>query len=201
MSVDDDEVDALDDGLENQDYEIKNELQIRKILEANTDWNFEFRKNGKYSYDLCIREWEDKPTGPNDNDVLGFVELERSRSDKKHSWITGDIPDSWVFYSFLERKIRKYDAQKQCFTELKENHQITVYMKFNHALDNCFVAPVTVIYRDGDITPLSDGTRTRTTRALNLNHPEVVTGIEDAVKFTEEYLGRTDNNQGTLFDF
>lgn len=192
---------SLDDGLEKQSYEIKGELEIRKLLESNTDWDFEFRKNEKYAYDLCIHQWNDEPAGPDDNDVVGYIELERARKDKSKSWVTGDVPEGWHFYSFLERKIRSYDYERGCWTGLQGDHDRTVYIKFNHALDNCFTAPITTIYRDGQITKRSDGSPKNTYRALSLYNDSVAVGIADTIDLVEDWLGRSDSNQETLFDF
>lgn len=192
---------SLDHDLGKQSYEIKDELKIRKVLEKHTDWQFEFTKNDKFDYDLRITEWNDEPEGPSDNRILGYVELERSRRDKECSWITGDIPDSWYFYSFLERKVLNYDRVMQTWDGLKEHYNRTVYLKFNHALDNCFAAPITAIYRDGTRTKRSDGTRTNTYRKLRFGHPEVAVGIQDSIELIESHLSQTTPEQETLLRF
>lgn len=192
---------SLDDGLDKQSYQIKDELKIRKVLEEHTDWKFEFTKHDKYDYDLQITEWDSEPAGPDDCSILGFVELERSRSDNEYSWITGDIPDGWHFYSFLERKVRDYDYTLRCWQGLKDDYNKTFYLKFNHALDNCFAAPIAVIYRDGRRTKRSDGHPRRTTLALDLDHPEVETGISECIDYIEEYLSQTAHDQETLLRF
>jgi len=201
MSSDVDGTD-LTDGLEDQAYEIKDELKIRKTLEAHTAWQFEFTKNDQYAYDLRITEWDRRPRTPDDNQTLGFVELERSRRDKSKSWITGDIPDSWPFLSFLKRKVRKYDHQRGNWRGLKDDHQRTVYLKFNHAMDNCFAAPVEAIHRDGSETKHSDGSYNNSYLSLDEHHPDVYVGVEDCVAFIEEYLhNRDDQDQAQLVDW
>lgn len=192
---------SLDDGLDRQSYEIKGELEIRKLLESNTDWDFEFRKNEKYAYDLCIHQWDSEPSGPSDNNVIGYIELERARRDKPKSWVTGDIPNGWHFYSFLERKIRDYDYEKACWEGLQSDHSRTVYIKFNHALDNCFAAPVTTIYREGEITKRSDNTPKNTYRKLGFNNDSVAVGISESINLVEDWLNRSNDDQQTLFDF
>lgn len=188
----------LTDGLEDQSYRIKDELKIRKTLEAHTDWQFEFTKNDKFAYDLEVTGWADEPRSDADHDVIGYVELERSRKDKQHSWVTGDIPDSWYFLSFLQRKVRKYDYTLRRWGGLKDDYDRTVYLKFNHALNNCFAAPVTAIYRDGEQTPWSTGDPQNTYLALDEDHPEVYVGIEECVAFIERYLTRKDPSQSDL---
>lgn len=191
----------LTGGLDEQGYEIKDELKIRKVLEAHTEWNFEFTKNTKYAYDLRIKEWDNKPDGPEDNDVVGFVELERSRSDRTHSWITGDIPDGWKFYSFLKRKVYEWDVETQSWNGLKENYERTVYLKFNHALDNCFAATIQDIYKEGEPTKFSDGSKSNSYIKLDLDSSHVVTGIDESTQFIKEYISSTDSGQTSLLSY
>lgn len=186
---------SLDDGLDQQSYDIKDELKMRKQLEAHTDWEFEFTKNDTYAYDMRVYEWDAQPRTPDDRTVFGYIELERA---KKSGWCTGDVPDNWIYLSFLERKIRDYDYKHGRWSGLKENYRQTVYLKFSHALDNCFVAPVASIHRDGWQTKRSTGTPTNTYRALQFEHPDVRFGIENAVTFIEEYLGQIDDDQTGL---
>jgi hypothetical protein len=191
----------LTDGLEDQSYEFKDELKIRKVLERRTDWQFEFTKNDQYEYDLRILEWDDEPQSPADNRVLGYVELERARKDRPTSWVTGDVPDSWHYYSFLMRKIRKWDYDAGNWAGLKDDYRRTVYLKFNHALDNCFAAPVKDIYEQGERTKRSDGGRQNTYLKLGFDDPTVRVGISDCVDYIEEYLSRSDPGQTGLLEW
>ena len=197
MSSDADERN-LTDGLDKQSYEIQDELKIRKILERHTDWQFEFTKNDKFAYDLRITEWDDEPASDTDNRVLGYVELERARKDKPSSWITGDIPDSWVFLSFLKRKVRRFDHATQSWRGIKEEYDRTVYLKFNHALDNCFAASIESIHRYGQPTPRSDGSRTGSYLSLDMDHADVHYGIDGCVTFIEDYMTRREPQQKPL---
>jgi len=198
MSSDRDSSEGLTEGLEKQSYEIKDELQIRKVLEAQTDWQFEFTKNDKFAYDLKIRQWSDEPQSNEDRDVIGYVELERSRADKDKSWITGDVPGGWYYLSFLQRKVRKFDYQTRRWCGLKDGYDRTVYLKFNHALDNCFAAPIPAIHRDGERTKRSDGTPENTYLALDQDHNEVRVGPAECVEFIEQYLSRKEPSQTDL---
>jgi adenylate kinase family enzyme len=190
------------DDLDEQSYEIKDELEMRKVLEQHTDWMFVFNKHEQYAYDMRIKQWHDEPETGEDNHTLGFVELERSRRDKKHSWITGDIPESWPYLSFLKRKIQKYDHDRGSWLGLKENHRKTIYLKFNHAQDNCFAAPVQSIFRDGVETKASDGSFNNSYLELSKKHPDVHVGIQNCVSFIERYLeNRADQNQHRLGDW
>jgi hypothetical protein len=180
-------------------YEIKDELQMRKVLEQHTDWMFEFNKHEQYDYDMRIKQWDDKPQTNDDNTVLGFVELERSRKDKEHSWVTGDIPESWNYPSFLMRKVREYDHHQGSWKGLKDNYERTVYLKFNHAQDNCFAAPIEAIHRDGIETKFSDGSYNNSYLKLRFSHSDVHIGIRNCIEFIEEYLEeRSDCDQRRL---
>lgn len=183
---------SLDDDLDKESYEIKGELKMRKQLEAHTDWEFEFTKNDTYAYDMRVYEWDEEPNSPDDRTVFGYIELERA---KKSGWCTGEFPENWVYLTFLERKIRDYDYTRGRWDGLKENYRKTVYLKFNHAMDNCFVAPVASIHRDGWGTKRSTGRPTDTYRGLGFDHQDVRYGIRDAVEFIEEYLNGVDDDQ------
>lgn len=198
MSADDDDNIDLTEGLEDQSYEIKDELKMREILEEHTDWQTQFAKNEDYAYDLKISQWSDKPRSDDDKSMVGYVELERSRRDKELSWVTGDIPDGWHFLSFLQRKVREFDYESGQWCGLKDNHSQTVYLKFNHALDNCFAAPITAIHRDGVRTKMSDGTPENTYLKLDKTHNEVCFGITECVEFIERFLNQTEASQADL---
>lgn len=188
----------LDANLDEQSYDIKDELEIRKLLEEHTEWDLEFTKNEKYSYDLRLYQWDEDPTGPDSRTLFGYVELERADRD---GWLMGGIPDNWVYYSFLERKIRDYDYTLECWGGLKQHYRRTIYLKFNHVYDNCFAAPVATIFHDGFITGRSDGSPTNTYRALPMNHPHVHVGIESVVTFIDSYLSSVQDGQTSLVGF
>jgi hypothetical protein len=192
----------LTDGLEKQPYQIKDELKIRKILETHSSWQFEFRKYDKYEYDLSVRKWADSPEDCDANRVIGYVELERSRGDKKYSWVSGDIPDSWVFISFLKRKVNQFDTLTKQWGPVKSKYDKTVYLKFNHQMDNCFCVPVEVIHEHGEVTPRSDGSRSNTYLSLETDNPQIRFGINNCVSFIESYLTDDEREQEpTLFDY
>lgn len=186
--------------LDNQSYEIQDELQIRKVLEQHTDWRFEFTKNDKHAYDIRITEWDEDAAGPDDNQVLGYVELERASDGS--DWLTGAVPEEeWVYYSFLKRKVHQFNYKNEIWDGLKENYERTIYVKFNHAIDNCFAAAVTTIHQDGYETKYSDGSPENSYIALNLGHPGVHTGISDSMEFIEQYLSQYEPGQRALTDY
>lgn len=188
----------LTSGLHKQSYRIKDELKVRSILEERTNWNIEFTKNDKFEYDLRITRWDEEPKSPTDNKVIGFVEVERSRCDKKYSWVSGEIPDSWLFLSFLQRKVRKYDYQRQSWGGLKPDFDRTIYLKFNHELDNCFAASIESIEQDGERTKWSDGTPENTYLSLDKDHADVRHGIDDCATFIRDYLTQKNTGQANI---
>jgi hypothetical protein len=177
---------SLNDVLDNDDvdYNIEVELKIRKVLEENTDWNFEFNKNDeRYEYDIKFFRWEEDDSGTLQKNHYGYVELERARK-----WKTGEKPDNWKYYSFLERKVLDYDHRTKSWQDPKDNYERTIYLKFNQLLDNCFAAPVQSIYRDGKRTKRSTGEYNDTYRKLPFSHGDVVEGIQGCVEYIDQFL-------------
>lgn len=182
----------LTNGLDKQSYEIKDELRMRRQIESSTDWRFAFQKNIKYRYDLTVTRWADEPEDRTDSELAGYIELERSRKDREHSWVSGSIPDSWYFYSFLKRKVNQFNKETQSWGTVKPHFDQTVYLKFNHRLGNCFAAPVKAIHEDGNHTPWSDGTKENTYLSLELDDDRVRTGIDECAAFIEEFFDTDD---------
>lgn len=195
------ETETFDEDLDDVGYEVKDELKIRKVLEKHTDWKFEFTKNDQYKYDLTIYEWGNEPQTREDQSVLGYVELERCRCDKDTSWVMGTIPDSWYYLSFLQRKVREFNWETHTWAGLKEDYDRTIYLKFNHAMTNCFAAPIEVIHRDGVNTKRSDGGYNSTYLKLDKDHPEVEYGIETCVSLIKDHLTDRDSGQSNLTDW
>ena len=185
--------------LSEQSYEIIDELQIRKKVELETDWSYEFTKGGTYKYDLEIHRWPDDASAQEDRELFGFLELERADHQQNKSWVTGDIPDNWSFLSFLQRKVyiweedcARYDNGSRVggFSRqtLKPEYRRALYLKFNHAMDNCFIAQIPAIVKDGRETPWTDGTRYNSYLSLSKDHPQIAIGIDECVSFLLEYL-------------
>ncbi|AFH22639.1 hypothetical protein OSG_eHP31_00135 [environmental Halophage eHP-31] len=191
---------SYDDDLGGDDYDIVNELKIRKKLEAGSDWRYEFTKQTKYGYDLELYRWSESADAPDDRRLFGYIELERASIEKSSCpWVTGTLPDGWVYLSFLKRKVHQWDWDIGRFVDdLKPNARRAMYLKFNHSMDNCFIAPITTIARDGSLTKKSDGTRTNTYLSLDPSHPEVRIGVDESISFIEEYLDSFDAGQSGL---
>lgn len=176
--------------LDEQQYEIKDELKIRGILESRTDWSYEFTKNSKYDYDLQLFRWNRPPEGPEDRILAGYVEIERT--NKRSDWQSGDIPDYWPELRFLRRKID--DGHPPTWGGPKEDFDKTLYLKFNYEIDNCFVAAISDIREHGETTQWPDNepeTRKNTYYALPKDSEVISFGIDTAILHIQKYLGST----------
>jgi len=185
--------------LDSQSYEIENELKVRGILEERTDWNFEFTKNSKYAPDLQLHNWGDGPDRPEDRDLSGYIEIEVTHSDSE--WQTGPVPENWSTINFLKRKIRDYDYEHCSWGGLKHLARQTVYLKFNHQLDSCFAAPVERIYYDGQERSWKNGGPNWEFFCLPPTHRVITYGIQDCVRFIEDYFDELEDNQASLTEF
>jgi len=185
--------------LDEQSYEIQSELRVRNILEEKTDWNYEFTKNSKYAPDLQLHDWGDHPDGPDDRDLTGYIEIEVTNADS--DWQTGSVPDSWSTINFLKRKVRHFDYRQKRWGGLKENARQTVYLKFNHELDNCFVAPVERVYYDGYEQTWNGGGPGWEFFCLPPEHESITYGIYESVRFIENYFDRLEDKQSSLSEF
>jgi len=185
--------------LGSQSYEIEDELKVRGILEERTDWNFEFTKNSKYAPDLQLHNWGDEPTQPDDRDLTGYIEIEVTHTES--DWQTGAVPDSWPEIRFLKRKIRQYDYDRRSWGALKQTARQTVYLKFNHELDNCFAAPVERVYYDGYEKSWDGGGPSWEFFCLPPTHDSITYGIHDCVRFIEDYFDQLEDDQASLSEF
>lgn len=202
----------FDGALQDQSYEIVDELQIRKKLESRTDWRFEFTKQTKYGYDLELYRWPDDSDTPSDRELVGYFELERADDAAQKSWVTGPVPkDDWFAYTFLKRKLyqrrvgdgicRKEGCSHRVvkWGNPKPETHMAVFLKFNHNLDNCFAVPLRTVVREGEQTPKSiECDPANSYRSLPLDHPKVREGIDNVVDFIDEYLT---NRQTALVEY
>jgi len=170
-------------------YDIEDEIKMEKELEKHVPWYVKLRKNtsDKYGYDIRYSRWHFYETETAVDAELkqeGFIELERS----SQRWLSGDLPDSYVYYSFLERKLSEFDWIKNEWCGPKDHFEKAVYLKFNYEMDNCFCAPVAHIRRFGEETKFSTGEYNDTYRKLDFGDPGVATGIEESVKFIDGFM-------------
>ena len=109
-------------------HEIDSELIIRKMLENNTNYSYEFQKNGQYDYDIGVYKYYIN-AGNYEKVNICFIEVELSEA-----WKT-NYPNFWHNYSFLRRKVNVFDRQTNRFTdELKPNAEKTLYIIFNKTM-------------------------------------------------------------------
>lgn len=184
-------------------YDIQRELEVRKLLEEETEWSFEFTKNEKYAPDLQLHDWGEPPVDAGSRSLIGYVEIEVA--SKSSDWQRGRFPDHWNEASFLRRKIQDWDYDRQNWAGLKPLARQTLYLKFNHQLDNCFMAPVERIYHDYDYRTTRRGAespnRKQDVYVLHPKNKTVVWGVHDCVREIEGWLDKIEDDQHSLTDF
>ena len=164
-------------------YDITGELIIRKILESNTDYKFEFIKNdNKYESDIRIFEYIVKGNDW-DKKFIGYVEVEKALK-----WDTFDIPKYWYCLSFLGRKLFKFNGKFDVNNPV-DNIDSTVYLKFNSSYTNCFCQSKAFIisngkesYRNGKNVNLSN----RNDFYWELEKSKLIFGIKECCDFIKE---------------
>jgi hypothetical protein len=181
-------------------YGIQSELQVRKILERETDWKYEFTKNDKYDVDMQLFDWGEPPCDADSRSLTGYVEIEVA--SESSDWQTGEIPEYWPHVSFLKRKVRCWDNLRRSWGGLQQKARQTMYLKFNHELDNCFVAPVVRIFHDKqcektrrDASPPS---KRQDVLCLPPDHESVTWGISDSIDAIVDYFDRIETEQQSL---
>jgi hypothetical protein len=189
--------------MSSDDYGIKSELKVRQVLEERTDWSYEFTKNSKYQVDMQLFDWGEPPIDAESRSLVGYVEIEVANADS--DWQTGEIPDYWPEVSFLKRKIRTWDYNRSRWGSIQPEARQTMYLKFNHELDHCFVAPVERVYHDhgrettrGNAQPPS---REQDVYCLHPQHDSITWGIHDSIRAIEDYFDALDGDQQSLSQF
>lgn len=158
--------------LKTQSYKITNELIVRKILENNTPHQYMFVKNdNKYDYDI---EFFKYLLSEKDYSKLrlGFVEIE-NKSDG--GW-------GWPRISFLKRKIYKWDRDKWSEELIIKDIPI-YYLKFNHDFSDCFCANTKNIFKFGNESKRSDGSRCGSFIELPWDDNNIIHGIKNCVNY------------------
>lgn len=110
-------------------YDIPDELKVRKKIETMLNYDIELQKNDNiYDWDMKLFRYNVKT---NKKTPIGYIELEIS-----DNWVD-NYPSYWKYYSFLARKVFRYDWNQNQFTrELKENWKNTVYLISNHEMSD-----------------------------------------------------------------
>lgn len=120
-------------------YNIDNELKIRKKLENMLNYDIELQKtDDKYSWDISCFRYNTKT---NKKTLIGYIELEQS-----DTWID-EYPYFWKYHSFLARKIFKFDWNNNIFllNELKNDWGKTIYLIVNKNLTDMFCQSIKTI--------------------------------------------------------
>jgi hypothetical protein len=181
-------------------YGIQSELRVRKILERETDWKYEFTKNDKYDVDMQLFDWGEPPCDAESRSLTGYVEIEVA--SESSDWQTGDIPDYWTHVSFLKRKVRCWDNRSRSWGGLHQKARQTMYLKFNHQLDNCFVASVERVFHDrayektrGAASPPS---KRQDVLCLPPDHDSVTWGVSDSIDAIVDHFDQVEAEQQSL---
>ena len=168
-------------------YEVEVELDVRKLLESKTSRLFEFQKNeDKTGYDLICNQYTVTPTDW-DKQRIGYIEIE-----EVCSWSGSDVPSNWYCYSFLARKVYKFNWSDNKWTnELHDNADSTLYLKVSSDLSGAICASVNDIVEHGigkkgkkGLSQLYNDTYIE----IEIGHSSVVTGIDNCVEYIIDFL-------------
>jgi len=168
-------------------YAIDVELEIRKIFEWETDYTFEFQKNeDPFDYDISVfkyyikgADWEKK--------LIAYIELEVSESWKN------EYPNWWNTYSFLKRKVYKWDNNNKTFiNQLKDNADRTIYVIFNKELTDACCSDLKTISTFNEIILPNGGKTGDIRKDTYLREPlitdKVTRGIKQSIERIKEYI-------------
>ena len=168
-------------------YNIDNELMIRKWIDLFLDYTIEIHKGGKYEYDLDIFRYN---TDSSEKLCIGHIEIEVCQNK---SWDSPIFPKNWV-YSFLARKVFLFDKRNNEFTsKLKEKKSSrTIYLKFNYNFTDCFCQTVPIIskYPFKENLGFDCFDRKRNDCYLRTKRKNVVHGLNECKEFIKDFFER-----------
>ncbi len=168
--------------LANQSFDIIDELQIRKILERHSDWQYVFDKNDDpYAYDLTAWRYNVRKDG-HDKTFLGFIEIEVGCG-----W-EAEWPSYYHEVSFLKRKIYVFDWKLNVWKGPKDDIDKTFYLKFNAIHDDCFCKNIQAVYDTGTISSRGDGSYRDAYIVLPME--SVTWGIRECVEYIQTGLSK-----------
>lgn len=185
-------------------YEVEKELQVRKLLEIRTGIEFEFARNDeKKDVDIVSYRYRIKPDEWT-KDLCGYIEVE-----EKCSWIGEEVPrkrpgkkGGWYCYSFLARKVFKFDWQNNKWTnELIDTAGNTVYLMVSRDLKGMFCLPVYKIPELGKGKTGKKGLSLYNDTYIDvpIDCKEVITGVDNCLHFIKQFLKssfiQSDNEQ------
>lgn len=164
-------------------YEINTELKVRKLLEQNSHYTYEYSKNDdKYGYDIEVIKYF--LNNGYRKETIGYIEVEVS-----YTWIN-DWPKYWKSYSFMKRKVYEYDGFNNVFIDrLKQNVNKTLYVVFNNQFTDCYCSSMSEISQFG--TESNNKTQyNRTDQCLrtSLNDSRVIRGLDNCIKHINKVL-------------
>ena len=167
-------------------FEIDTELRVRKILESVTDHRFEFIKNNNpFGYDLVANKytqtdslWKVEP--------IAFIEIEVSSV-----WVDS-YPSNWKTYSFLKRKVYKFDYHSKQYTdELKPYANNTIYFLLNKTMSDSICARISDIAKMPTIVGKETGNlRQDSYLRIDLDYKQnfIKRGLENCIDAIKKYL-------------
>ena len=175
--------------LSSQSYNIYNELKARKILEKYTDYHYTFEKNSdKYGFDLLVFRYTDIENNFRKNH-LGYIEVECAVN-----WRNFHFPNNWYCVSFLKRKFYDFDFTKRVWINYKKDVDKTIYLKFNHPMNNCFCKEMMYIIQYG-----KDSARNKKNDYFNsfieLDINQVCWGIDRCIYYITDFFINIENSK------
>lgn len=139
-------------------FEVISELKVRKMLEKYTaklpgGWKLEFRRNEhQFGVDIVCYEYKVSDNGFEVNEI-GKVEVEASPK-----WRNGIYPHKWRTYSYLRRKVEKWDKMDQglygldVFSgQMVDNADKKIYLKTAIDMSDCHCALASDIFQYGEL--------------------------------------------------
>lgn len=172
----------------NNPYEINLELWIRKLFENKTDYTFEFQKNeDKYGYDLSVYKYY-LSGGDYEKILIAFIEIEVSEN-----W-ENEYPQYWRDYSFLKRKVYKYDFYEDIFmNEVKDNSDKTIYIIFNKAITDSICRDM-IFIKDlkSKERKLTNSNRNNWFLTTTKNDVNIIRGLNKCLNYSYKFIMEKD---------
>lgn len=163
-------------------FDIDDELKIRKRLEDMLNYDIELQKTGdKFSWDISCFRYNIKT---NKKTLLGFIELETS-----DTWID-KWPSFWKYHSFLMRKIFKFDWEKNKFTdELKDEWARTIYLITNKSFTDMFCQSIKIISTlNFKYCNIKDRYYNDCFLRIRRNNKKIICGVENCKYFIKRFF-------------
>jgi len=177
-------------------YSIKNELEVRKWLEAITGINFEFRRNdNQYGYDILCYAYSLVNSNKFKQYFNCFIEIEDTPQ-----WTGKTYPPKWRNYQFLRRKIDVFDYNANQYTnQLKPNANNTIYLKVAGDFSDMCSARIIDIKKNGKkdiIKGWGNDIRKASIYSFPLipKHPAIARGKDQCAEQIIQFVNRNSTN-------